>query len=72
MANPNKYIVQHERLFLAVNGQQQHVKKGTILTLSKAVADSLGAKVNAFDESKSLDLTEEKKPKKQKLDSSLI
>ena len=47
MAAPKKptHVVEHGKLYMAVNGKLQHVAKGTQLVLSDDQARGLGAKV---------------------------
>ena len=47
MAAPKKptHVVEHGKLYMAVNGKLQHVAKGTQLVLSADQANGLGARV---------------------------
>ena len=51
MAAPKKstHVVEHAKMYMAVNGKLQHVVKGTQLALSADQAKRLGAKVSPIN-----------------------
>lgn len=61
MAAPKRstHVVEHKRLYLAVDGKVQHVEKGTQLTLNEKQARGLGARVRSLKDASSLDLEAE-------------
>ena len=60
MAAPKRmtHEVVHPKLYMAVEGVLQHVEAGTQLVLNEDQAKSLGKKVTALGEKKTIDLTE--------------
>lgn len=51
------HVVIHPKLYMAVEGKLQHVKKGSELILSDKVAKKLGSKVGVMGEGKTIDMT---------------
>ncbi len=62
MSNMTHEVV-HPKLYMAVNGEIQHIVKGTQLALNKTQATRLGAKVKQLGKGKSFDLSGSKKEK---------
>ena len=61
MAAPKRptHVVEHGRLYIAVDGKIQHVEKGTQLTLNEKQAKGLGPRVRSLKDVGSLDLEAE-------------
>lgn len=54
-----KRIVAHPKLYLAVGGKLQHVKKGTELVITKSQAKTMGGKLLDTSQAKKLDTTKD-------------
>jgi len=58
MAAPKRptHVVVHGRLYLAVKGKLEHIKKGTQLTLTEKQAEGLGKRARSLKDDATLDL----------------